>query len=298
MNIKQLKYVCAIMDSGSFSSAAAHEGVSVQAVSKAMAELEGKVGTPLFERMSAGVRPTPYGRAFAVRARRVLDEWDSLERFVMACETSASMEGPLRMGFCCLQYPGVEKFSMLISTITGRVIGRKVDVALEPCSCALDDMRSGKLDAIIALGNVVADDMTCTALGTLASCVLLPMDHPLAQKDMVTIDDLGDYPVLDPADVYEHFHDAVIVPYLESGLRSELCLVDSDEGGIELFGKRGGYSFMVGGNITGAPEGMALRPIAPKDMIAATISLVTPKGSLAIDHVEFRRALSRLSVFS
>ena len=298
MNIKQLKYVCAIMDSGSFSSAAAHEGVSVQAVSKAMAELEGKVGTPLFERMSAGVRPTPYGRAFAVRARRVLDEWDSLERFVMTCETGSSMEGPLRMGFCCLQYPGVERFCMLISTITGRVIGRKVDVALEPCSSALDDMRSGRLDAIITLGNVAADDMTCTALGTLASGVLLPEDHPLAQKDMVTLDDLGDYPVLDPIDVYEHFHDAVIKPYLESGLRSEACSIDSAEGGIELFAARGGYSFMVGGNITGTPEGMALRPIAPKDMIAVTISLVIPKGSLAIDHVEFRRALSRLSVFS
>lgn len=69
MNIKQVRYVCAIVDLGSFSAAAAREGVSVQAVSKAMAELESALGEPLFERRSAGVTPTPLGRAFAVRAR-------------------------------------------------------------------------------------------------------------------------------------------------------------------------------------------------------------------------------------
>lgn len=62
MNIKQVRYVCAIMDLGSFSAAAAHEGVSVQAVSKAMAELESSLGGPLFERRSAGVVPTALGR--------------------------------------------------------------------------------------------------------------------------------------------------------------------------------------------------------------------------------------------
>ena len=40
MNIKQVRYVCSIIDLGSFSAAAAREGVSVQAVSKAMPELE------------------------------------------------------------------------------------------------------------------------------------------------------------------------------------------------------------------------------------------------------------------
>lgn len=298
LNIKQLKYVCAIMDSGSFSSAAAHEGVSVQAVSKAMAELEGKVGTPLFERMSAGVKPTPYGRAFAVRARRVLDEWNGLERFVSARENGGAVEGPLRMGFCCLQYSGVEKFCMLISTITGRVLGRKVDVLLEPCSSALDDLRTGKLDAIITLGSVDEDDMTCSGLGTLGTCVILSEDHPLAKKDVVTLDDLADYPVLDPAGIYEHFHDAVVEPYFESGLRSERCVVNTDKEDAVHFVENGGYSFMVGGNITGAPEGSTLRPIAPKDMIATPICLITPKDSLAIDHVEFRRALAKLSLFS
>lgn len=49
MNIKQVRYVCSIIDLGSFSAAAAREGVSVQAVSKAMPEPEASLGEPLFE---------------------------------------------------------------------------------------------------------------------------------------------------------------------------------------------------------------------------------------------------------
>ena len=40
MNIQQLRYFCSVMQTGTFSGAAREEGVSVQAVSKALAALE------------------------------------------------------------------------------------------------------------------------------------------------------------------------------------------------------------------------------------------------------------------
>lgn len=296
MNIKQLKYVCAIMDSGSFSSAAACEGVSVQAVSKAMAELEGKLGTPLFERMSVGVRPTSFGRAFAARARRVLDEWDSLERFARN-STLGAADVPFRMGFCCPSYSGVEKFCMLISTVTGRVLGRKVEVTLEACSEALDDLRAGKFDGIITVGPVSGDDVVCGALGTVGSCVLFAKGHPLEAKECVTLDDLADYPVLDPIN-FEHFHDAVLVPYFAHGLRSKPYEVTTHDTSIEFFSEKNGFSFMVGGSITGAAEGLIMRPLTPGDALAIPICLTTPKSASSVDFVEFRRALSRMTLFA
>lgn len=298
MNIKQLKYVCAIIDSGSFSSAAATEGVSVQAVSKAMAELENKLGTPLFERMSAGVKPTSFGRAFAVRARRVLDEWDSLERFAKAGASDPVSGGVFQMGFCCPQYSGVEKFCMLISTVTGRVLGRKVDVVRMSCDSALGELRSGKVDAIITVGPISADDVVCGALGTIGSCVLIDASHPLASKETVTLEDLAPYPVLDPASAFSHFHDSVLEPYIAHGLQSEPYVVESLNMGIEFFTRRLGFSFMVGGNITGPAEGLIMRPIASSDALAIPICLTTLKSSRSTDYVEFRRALSRLSLFS
>ena len=47
-----------------------------------------------------------------------------------------------------------------------------------------------------------------------------------------------------------------------------------------------------------ASEGMIMRPIVSSDALAIPICLTTLKTSRATDYVEFRRALSRLSLFS
>lgn len=294
MNIKQVRYVCAIVDLGSFSAAAAREGVSVQAVSKAMAELEATLGRPLFERRSAGVTPTSLGRAFATRARRVLDEWEALERFASAPSVAAAT--PLRMGFCCPVYPGVERLVKLISTVTGKVLDRQVDVEMLRCSDALDALRSGRCAALITIGPLEADDVACGALGTVSSDVLVPQDHPLAAKSEVTIDELADYPVLYPCD-FEHYCHAVVDEYLKRGLRSEVVKLSMGDPVPESVTDGSCYSFIFVGNITGAPEGHVIRPLAKGDALPVPICLSSLRGSGCIDFVSFRRALSRLSLF-
>ena len=295
MNIKQVRYVCAIMDLGSFSAAAAREGVSVQAVSKAMAELESSLGEPLFERRSAGVTPTPLGRAFATRARRVLDEWEALERFASEPGVT-SAPSPLRMGFCCPVYPGVERLVKLISTVTGKVLGRQVNVDMLRCSDALDALRSGRCDALITVGPLEADDVSCGPLGTVSSDVLVPQNHPLAAKSEVSLDELADYPVLYPCD-FEHYCRAVVDEYLKRGLRSEVVkfsVGDSMPGPVT---DGGCYSFIFVGNITGAPEGYVIRPLAKGDALPVPICLSSLRRPGGIDFVAFRRSLSRLSLF-
>ena len=295
MNIKQVRYVCAIMDLGSFSAAAAREGVSVQAVSKAMAELESSLGEPLFERRSAGVTPTPLGRAFATRARRVLDEWEALERF--ASEPGvASAPAPLRMGFCCPVYPGVERLVKLISTVTGKVLGRQVNVDMLRCSDALDALRSGRCDALITVGPLEADDVSCGPLGTVSSDVLVPQNHPLAAKSEVSLDELGDYPVLYPYD-FEHYCRAVVDEYLKRGLRSEVVKFSVGDPVPDSLADGSCYSFIFVGNITGAPEGYVIRPLAKGDALPVPICLSSLRRPGGIDFVAFRRSLSRLSLF-
>ena len=297
MNIKQVRYVCAIVDLGSFSAAAAREGVSVQAVSKAMAELEGSLGEPLFERRSAGVTPTPLGRAFATRARRLLDEWDALERFASAPSAPASAPAtPFRLGFCCLDYPGVDRLVHLISAVTSKVLGRQVDVELTPCADALDALRSGREDALITVGPLEADDVACGPLGTVSSDVLVSAGHPLAGKDFLTLDDLADYPVLRPVG-FEHYARAVVDEYVRRGLRSEVVdLAPEDPSFDPAVGDRG-YSFIFVGNVTGAPEGFVVRPLAKGDALPVPICLSSLRRPGGLDLASFRRSLARLSLF-
>lgn len=296
MNIKQVRYVCAIVDLGSFSAAAAREGVSVQAVSKAMAELESTLGGPLFERRSSGVTPTPLGRAFSARARRVLTEWDALERFADSSSASSGVGEAFRMGFCCLEYPGVEKLVHLISAVTSKVLGRRVDVDLLPCVDALDALRSGRTDALITVGPLEGDDVVCGPLGTVSSDILVAADHPLAVKSAVSLDELADYPVLRPKG-FEHYAHSVVDEYLRRGLRSEVIELPTDDPSFDSSVVGRGYSFIFVGNITGAPEGFVIRPLVKGDALPVPICISSLRGPGGIDLVSFRRALSRLSLF-
>lgn len=90
MDLKQLRAVVTVAESGSVTRAAQLLHLVQPAVSRQISTLEGELGTALFERSPQGMRPTSQGAAFVVRARRVLTE---LER---ARAEAAPMQGEVR----------------------------------------------------------------------------------------------------------------------------------------------------------------------------------------------------------
>jgi DNA-binding transcriptional LysR family regulator len=82
MKLQQLRYLVAILESGSVTNAARLLGVSVPTVSKAVQRLEADVGTALLVPDGRSVAVTAAGRELATRAGRVLVEWQQLERAV------------------------------------------------------------------------------------------------------------------------------------------------------------------------------------------------------------------------
>ncbi len=72
MELRHLRYFCAIADSGSFSEASRHLHVSQSTISEQMADLEQEVGGALLDRRSRGPRLTAQGSIFLVEARKTL----------------------------------------------------------------------------------------------------------------------------------------------------------------------------------------------------------------------------------
>lgn len=64
------------MNAGSFSGAAREANVTVQAVSKAIGELEAELGEPLFVRRSKGAVPTAFGLELSRYAQQALEAFD------------------------------------------------------------------------------------------------------------------------------------------------------------------------------------------------------------------------------
>ena len=63
-----------IIETGSFSAAARQLRVGQPSISKAVAQLEERLGTRLLSRSTRGLTPTEAGQGFYERAKRALDE--------------------------------------------------------------------------------------------------------------------------------------------------------------------------------------------------------------------------------
>ena len=72
MNLRQLEYLVAIAEDGSFRAAAHRLHVAAPSISQQIRLLELEVGGPLLERLPRGARLTPAGRAFLPEARSAL----------------------------------------------------------------------------------------------------------------------------------------------------------------------------------------------------------------------------------
>lgn len=93
MNIKQIKYFVSVANRGSLSSAAREHGISVQAVSKSMADLEFEFGENLFDRSHQGIELTPLGEAFLEKAAEVDSSFRELELISESCDENPSNSG-------------------------------------------------------------------------------------------------------------------------------------------------------------------------------------------------------------
>jgi DNA-binding transcriptional LysR family regulator len=90
VNLRQLEYFLAIVETGSFTAAAERSHVAQPSLSQQIKTLEAELGGELFERQSRGVRLTAAGRAFLAHARRSVV---SADRAVEAARRALRFDG-------------------------------------------------------------------------------------------------------------------------------------------------------------------------------------------------------------
>src|ERR1700729_2396344 len=84
MDLRQLRYLVALAEEGSFTRAAASEHIAQPAVSQQIRRLEDELGLALVERTTLRVSLTDAGGLLVVRARRVLAELEAAETELQA----------------------------------------------------------------------------------------------------------------------------------------------------------------------------------------------------------------------
>jgi LysR family hydrogen peroxide-inducible transcriptional activator len=186
MNLKDLKYLVALADTGHFGKAAERSFVSQPTLSAQLKKLEEYLGVKLVERQPKNVQLTDVGRQIVIRARRMLDEGDEI--VALARSNTDPLAGKLKMA--------------LIPTIGPYLLPRvmqKIRKALPHLGLMLYEyqtepllkrLRDGEIDfGIIALP-ALQEGVESRALYEEAFTVALPNHHALAGKSTIKVADL------------------------------------------------------------------------------------------------------------
>src|SRR5260370_36103465 len=104
-----------VVDSGSFSAVARHQGIGQRGVSKSVVQLEEWLGVGRLMRSTRSVVPTEAGRVFYERAKRTVEEAD--EAVVAARGSASGLSGKLRVStsVCFGRLHVIPKLSVFLS---------------------------------------------------------------------------------------------------------------------------------------------------------------------------------------
>ena len=284
MNIKQINYFISVANHGSFSSAARECGISVQAMSKAMTDLESEFGAVLFERTHQGISLTSLGEEFLQKAAPVCTSFRELEEMG---DTFGKEQSKLSLFLCAPSFCRNAKARADMAAFFDKCLEAETDVSIGTCEQGLETIREGRCDALITIGSFSHPDFDCFAIGTVPTGICMPKNHPLATQKEVTLKQLAPYRII-ASKSFDHFNESIFVTYEKEGLYSEVVEPPYYDMPRQFYLKHG-VCFMV--NVAQLGEMLprsVMVPIAAEDAKAIPICLITPKGakSLAYQRLE------------
>ena len=192
MELHQLRYFCAVAETGSFSRAAEQSHVSQPSLSQQIMKLEDELGARLFDRLGRSVRLTDVGKAFLPRARSVLRELEAARGDVVECK--GSVGGPVSVGVI----PTVAPYFLptLLSSFSRKFPQAHLGVTEEITPVLLDRIRAGAIDVAILALPIRGHEFETTPLLTERLFAALPRNHKFAKRSSLSLKHLRTEPFL------------------------------------------------------------------------------------------------------
>ncbi|MFE6610518.1 LysR family transcriptional regulator [Amycolatopsis sp. NPDC057786] len=205
MELRRLRYLCAVAEEGHLTRAAERLGIRASSLSQQIIALERELDATLFVRTQAGMTPTTAALALLPHARRILEEAELGARAV-----HDTVGRPLRVGVT----PGAPP-AVLATLYAGAVEIDDLSAARQ-----LELLRRGALDAgLLALPEDV-EGLRVAVVSERPLGALVSDAHPLARPDAVGWEDLTGLDLL----LYERklapgYHDWLLAGCATAGWR-------------------------------------------------------------------------------
>lgn len=191
--LRQLEYFVAVGEAGTITLAADKVNVSSPSISAAIAQLEQEFGLPLFVRQHAqGLSLTLAGRQMMEQAKTVLREAEQLND--LAGDISGSVRGPLSIG-CLVTFAQV-----LLPSLRRGFETEYPDVRTRQSELNQSEifsfLRRAEIDVALTYDLQLPADLKFVPMLELPPFVVVSETHALAEMAEITVDALGNYPMV------------------------------------------------------------------------------------------------------
>jgi LysR family hydrogen peroxide-inducible transcriptional activator len=183
MELHQLRYACAVAESGSFSRAAERCQVAQPSLSQQVLKLEEELGAKLFDRLGRGIRLTESGRAFLPHARTILDQVDAARASVAS--SNADLRGSVTLG----AIPTVAPYLIprYTAAFTKRFPDARLRIVEETTPVLIEGLRDLSIDFALLALPIRHKDLELQLIRTERLLAALPEKHPLASNDSLSL---------------------------------------------------------------------------------------------------------------
>lgn len=186
---RQLGYFVAVAQHGSISKAAGALHVSQPSVSIAIAQLEGLLGQPLFQRhRGQGVSLSPRGEALFRQARHIL----ALSQHLLDSQHQhgTEVEGQLVLG--CFRDIAPYYLPRLVSEFERRYPRIGVTMQEQDLAGVREGLEQGKTELVVSYGLGLPPEYSLHVLDELSPYALLPVHHALANQTQLSLAELAE----------------------------------------------------------------------------------------------------------
>lgn len=192
MEIHQLQYFVAVVETGGFGKAAERCNVAQPSLSQQIIKLEQELGYPLFDRLGRSVALTEAGHILLPRARRILAEVQEVERGLL--KDIEAGHGHLAVGVI----PTIAPFLLpqVIERFSRQFPGAELSVQEDFTEQLIQSLVAGRLDVAIMSLPIHHKQIAVEVLFTEPLLVASPRNHELISRSEITTRELSNFPFI------------------------------------------------------------------------------------------------------
>lgn len=182
IEIRHLRLVVALHETGGATAAAARLGVSQSAVSHQLREIETRLGVPVCVRAGKRLVLTPAGTRLLASARTVLPELEQVPRDVRRLHEGQG--GLLRVAAQC--HTGYRWLPPVVRAFAARHPGVELEVEVQHTGRLVDALLEGVLDLALLTDTVRDRRLHVRHLGSDEHAAIVARDHAWATRAFIT----------------------------------------------------------------------------------------------------------------